>query len=101
MIFASTGTKKPEDAAWKYVAAFAGSDIETNPPGTNNAANASGETFTRQVDQLPPAEVLAEIDAKVDFAEMERVLMEQGLKKFVDPQNALLGLIAAKRGELA
>src|SRR5262245_35203807 len=32
MIFASTGTKKPEDPPWKYVEAFAGSDVETNPP---------------------------------------------------------------------
>ena len=32
MIFASTGTKKPDDPPWKYVEAFAGSDIETNPP---------------------------------------------------------------------
>ena len=37
MIFASTGTKKPEDPPWKYVEAFAGSDIETNPPATNEA----------------------------------------------------------------
>ena len=37
MIFASTGTKKPEDPPWKYVEAFAGSDIETNPPATNDA----------------------------------------------------------------
>ena len=36
MIFASTGTKKPEDPPWKYVEAFAGSDIETNPPATND-----------------------------------------------------------------
>ena len=37
MIFASTGTKKPEDPPWKYVEAFAGCDIETNPPATNDA----------------------------------------------------------------
>ena len=37
MIFASTGTKKPDDPPWKYVDAFAGSDIETNPPATNDA----------------------------------------------------------------
>src|SRR5262245_31824141 len=30
MVFASTGTKKPGDPPWKYVEAFAGSDIETN-----------------------------------------------------------------------
>ncbi|MEM8677959.1 MAG: transaldolase family protein [Planctomycetota bacterium] len=101
IIFASTGTKKPEDDPWKYVAAFAGSDIETNPPSTNAAAAASGLTFERQVDQLPPQTVLAEIDAAVDFAEMERVLMEEGIKKFTDPQRALLEQIAAKRRELA
>src|SRR3989442_10174767 len=32
IIFASTGTKKPSDPPTKYVATFAGSDIETNPP---------------------------------------------------------------------
>ena len=101
MIFASTGTKKPDDAPWKYVAAFAGSDIQTNPPATNAATHESGQTFERQVDHLPPSEVLAEMDEKVDFAKMEQVLMEQGLQKFVDPQNALLELIAAKRSELA
>ena len=55
MIFASTGTKKPDDPPWKYVEAFAGSDIETNPPATNEAVQKSGRTFTRQVDKLPDA----------------------------------------------
>ncbi len=101
IIFASTGTKKPTDIPWRYVEAFAGSDIETNPPETNAAAANSGLTFTRQVDQLPPDTVLAEIDEKVDFADMERRLMEEGVKKFADPQKELLSLIAHKRGALA
>jgi transaldolase len=100
MIFASTGTKKPEDPPWKYVAAFAGSDIETNPPATNEKVQMSGRTFTRAIDQLPPPEVLAEIDAKVDMAKLEATLMEEGLKKFADPQKALLALIATKRAAL-
>jgi transaldolase len=100
MIFASTGTKLPEDPPWKYVAAFAGSDIETNPPATNETVQKSGRKFTRQVDQLPPADVLAEIDAKVDMKKMEQTLMEEGLKKFADPQHALLKLIASKRATL-
>jgi transaldolase len=100
MIFASTGTKLPQDPPWKYVAAFAGSDIETNPPATNEAVQKSGRTFTRQVDQLPPPDVLAEIDAKVDTKKMEQTLMEEGLKKFADPQHALLKLIASKRATL-
>ncbi len=101
MVFASTGTKKPEDPAWKYVAAFAGSDIETNPPATNDAVQQSGRTFTRQVDAMPPAEVLAEIDREVDFARLEEVLMAEGLQKFADPQKALLALIGQKRASLA
>lgn len=101
MIFASTGTKKPDDPPWKYVEAFAGSDIETNPPATNDQVEASGRTITRQVDQLPPADVLAEIDRLVDVQKMEDVLMAEGIKKFADPQKALLALIADKRKALA
>jgi transaldolase len=101
MIFASTGTKKPTDPPMKYVAAFAGSDIETNPPATNEAVQASRMTFTRQVDQLPPKEVLANIDMLVDIKKMEDVLMEEGIKKFADPQHALLALLAQKRAALA
>jgi transaldolase len=100
MIFASTGKKKKQDKEWKYVAAFAGSDIETNPPETNHAVQASSQTFTRQVDKMPPAEVLAEIDKKVDMGLLERTLMEEGLKKFADPQKALLKLIADKRASM-
>src|SRR5690606_27573437 len=68
IIFASTGVKEKGDPADKYVAALAGSDIQTNPPATNEAIHKmEGKTFTRTVDQLPPNEVLAEIDEKVDF----------------------------------
>jgi transaldolase len=101
MIFASTGTKKPEDPPWKYVEAFAGSDIETNPPATNETIAKSGRTFTRQVDQLPSKAVLDEIAAKVDIAKLEAFLMEEGLQKFADPQKALLKLIGEKRQALA
>lgn len=101
MIFASTGTKKPEDKPWKYVAAFCGSDIETNPPATNDAVAKSGQTFKCEVNDLPPAEVLADIDAKVDFANLESMLMSEGIQKFADPQKALLKLIGDKRKSLA
>jgi transaldolase len=101
MIFASTGTKKPSDPPWKYVEAFAGSDIETNPPATNETVEKSGRTFTRQIDKMPSAEVLAEIDAKVDMKKLEETLMDEGIKKFADPQKALIALIGEKRAELA
>ncbi len=101
IIFASTGTKDPAESPDKYVAALAGSDIQTNPPATNAAVQQlAGKTFTRQVDQFPPAEVLAEIDREVDFTKLEETLMSEGLKKFADPQKALLKLIADKRQAL-
>ncbi len=97
MIFASTGTKDPKDPPEKYIAAFAGSDIETNPPKTNDMIEQSGKTFTRRVDQMPPAGVLDEIQSVVDMERLETVLMDEGVRKFADPQKALIALIAQKR----
>lgn len=97
-IFASTGTKDPADSPDKYVDALAGSDIQTNPPATNAAVQKmTGKVFTRKVDKLPPAAVLADIDAKVDFAKMEEVLMSEGLSKFSEPFKKLLQTIASLR----
>ena len=101
IIFASTGAKLEGDSPIKYVAALAGSDIQTNPPSTNDAVAASGTTFTRTVDVMPPAEVLAELDREVDIIELENVLMAEGIEKFAGPQKALLALIAEKRSLLA
>lgn len=101
IIFASTGTKKKEDPAWKYVAAFAGSDIETNPPKTNADVQASGQTFTKQIHLLPDESIVSEINTKVDIAKMEQTLMSEGIAKFADPQKALLKLIASKRAALS
>jgi transaldolase len=100
IIFASTGTKKPGDPPWKYVEALAGSDIQTNPPATNAAVEASGRAFRRMVDQLPPAAVLAEIDAKVDQQRLEDQLMREGVAKFADPHHALIALLDEKRSSL-
>ena len=101
LIFASTGTKNPSDPPWKYVEALAGSDIQTNPPETNAAVAGSGREFSRTVDQMPPEPIQREIDEKIDVAAMHRVLMTQGVDKFVKPQRALLSLIADKREELS
>src|SRR5262249_9451770 len=88
MIFASTGTKKPEDPPSKYVEAFAGSDIETNPPATNAAVQSSGRSIARQIDKLPELQVLDEIKQKVSIAKLEETLMREGVKKFADPMKA-------------
>ncbi|MDA0833570.1 MAG: transaldolase [Planctomycetota bacterium] len=101
IIFASTGTKDPNDPADKYVAALAGSDIQTNPPSTNaDIQKMEGKVFERRVDQFPPKNVLDEIDQYVDFAKLESVLMEEGTRKFADPHKALLKLMGDKRAAL-
>jgi transaldolase len=101
IIFASTGTKKPTDSPDKYVEALAGSDIQTNPPGTNDAVRKLNKTYSRRVDQFPPKAVLDEIDQKVDAQKMEDKLMEEGTGKFAQPQHDLLKLIRQKREALA
>ena len=90
MIFASTGTKKPDDPPWKYVEAFAGSDIETNPPATNDAVEKSGRTFTRTGRPTAAAgRCWPRSTGKVDMQQLEETLMDEGIKKFADPQKAL------------
>jgi transaldolase len=101
MIFASTGVKKKTDPPDKYVEALAGSDIQTNPPATNEAIEKLNKTYARKIDQMPPPQVLAEIEQKVDEAKMEQKLMEEGTAKFADPQKALIQLIREKRASLA
>lgn len=97
IVFASTGTKRADDPPWKYVGAFAGSDIQTNPPATNEAVARSDLTFTRQVDRLPPEDVSEEIDRLVDMKKLESTLMAEGIAKFANPQKKLLALVAEKR----
>lgn len=97
IVFASTGVKQAGLDPCRYVAALAGDDIQTNPPATNDAADDPTRTFTPQLEQMPPAEVVAELDRTVDMRRLEDVLMAEGVEKFVAPQKALLALIASRR----
>ena len=101
IVFASTGTKRPEDPPDKYVAALAGSDIQTNPPKTLEQVQRLGGRYVRKVDQLPAADVIAQIDRQVDMRRLEQVLLAEGVRKFADPHKALLALISQKRSTLA
>jgi transaldolase len=97
IVFASTGVKDPSEPADKYVEALAGSDIQTNPPATNEAVQRRGEPYSRKIDQALPEDVVQEIDREVDMLRLERVLVEQGTKTFAEKQKLLLRMIAAKR----
>lgn len=101
IVFASTGTKKPSDDPWKYVVALAGSDIQTNPPATNEAVRQGNPPISAAVAVPIPAAISAEIDRHVDLAHMEATLMREGIEKFVAPQIALLQLIDQKRLQFA
>lgn len=101
IVFASTGVKNPADPPDKYVEALAGSDIQTNPPATNDAVQRLNKQYRRKVDQMPPPDVLNEIAAKVDMATLERVLMDEGTEKFSNPQKDLIRIIAGKRAAAA
>ena len=99
IVFASTGVKQAGLDPCRYVAALAGDDIQTNPPATNEAADDPTRSFTRQLEQMPPADVVAELDRAVDMRRLEDVLMAEGVEKFVSPQKALLALIASRRSK--
>src|ERR687894_940743 len=66
IIFASTGTKDPKLPPDKYVEALAGSDIQTNPPATNDAVAKLEKQYARNIDKMPPQNVLDDVDRKVD-----------------------------------
>ena len=78
----------------------AGARLQTNPPATNDAVEKLNRDYTRRIDELPPKEVLDDIDKKVDQAKLEHVLMDEGTAKFADPHKALLKLIGEKRHSL-
>jgi transaldolase len=100
IVFASTGVKNPAEPPDKYVEALAGSDIQTNPPATNEAVQRLNKQYTREVDHVLPDAVLNEIEEKVDMSELERVLLEEGTEKFAKPQKDLLRRIADKRASI-
>jgi transaldolase len=97
IVFASTGVKDPRDPADKYVQAFAGGDIITSPNATNEAVYASPKVYNRRIDDLPVPSIFEEIDRKIDSVQLASRLMEDGIKKFAEPQLALIKLIAQKR----
>lgn len=101
MIFASTGTKKPEQPKDYYVDALAGSDIQTNPPETNAALDDIGRHYDPTSRELPPQRVVDEMKSKVDMQQLEDTLMSEGTAKFADPHKKLIATLAAKRGQFA
>jgi transaldolase len=100
IVFASTGVKNSYDPPDKYVQAFAGGDIITSPPSTNEAVYESPKVYNRRIDDMPPPSVIEEVDRKINTGEMESRLMAEGTKKFAESQSTLIKLIAQKRASV-
>src|SRR5260221_13851728 len=84
IVFASTGTKKPSDPPWKYVEAFAGSDIETNPPATNQGVEASCREMRKHMYQLPAQVARDEAEGAAGISEREEAVIRVGVKNSAD-----------------
>ena len=100
IVFASTGVKKSGVPADKYVEAFAGGGIQTNPSLTNEAVERSTKVYSRRIDHMPPQDIVNEIDSKLNVAAMEHFLMKEGIAKFAEPQRAMLRHVAKLRSDL-
>ena len=101
MIFASTGVKDPKDPPDKFNSGLAGGDIQTVPPESiREIAEMDSKQFQPLLHELPEQAFIDQLFKEVDFQKMEDVLMEEGLKKFADPQKALLAKIKEKRAAL-
>jgi transaldolase len=100
MIWASTGKKLDWQSEDYYVESLAGSDIQTNPPETNDAVEKLGKTYSARSRQMPLETIVKELAAKVDLQKLEDFLMTEGTAKFADPHRKLLTTIGKKREAL-
>jgi transaldolase len=99
IVFASIGTKNPDDRKWKYVAALAGSDIQTIPPNTLAAIEEASPSFRRKIDETENHEVIEEIERTLDLSHMHRTLLREGMEKFMEAQRNLESTIAQLRSK--
>jgi len=104
LLWASTGTKDPAYSDVLYVDSLIGADtINTLPPQTLQLFEDHGTVR----ETLPGDAAAAQrvIDglraAAIDFADVARVLEQEGIEKFAHSFETLLGVIAAKRKTLA
>ena len=100
MIFASTGTKKPEDPP--------GNTSKPSPAPTSRPIRRRPTTTSKRAAGPSPARSTRcrrqrswpRSNGRSTCKKMEDTLMYEGIKKFADPQKALLALIADKRKSL-
>jgi transaldolase len=104
LLWASTGTKNPEYSDVVYVDSLIGPDtITTVPPATLRLFEDHGRVSrTLGEDDATEAQrvLKALADGGIDFANVNRVLEEAGIQKFITSLDSLLDTIARKRRAL-
>ena len=104
LLWASTGTKNPGYSDVLYVESLIGPDtINTMPPATLRLFEEHGTAARTLPDDAGEAHLILERLAAggVDFADVTRVLEDDGIEKFAKSFDALLGVIGSKRKALA
>jgi transaldolase/glucose-6-phosphate isomerase len=103
LLWASTGTKNPAYSDVLYVDTLIGPDtINTMPPATLQLFEDHGTVRrTLPEDASEARRIMDRLrDGGVDFADVTRVLEDDGIEKFAKSFEALLGVIGKKRQAL-
>jgi transaldolase / glucose-6-phosphate isomerase len=97
-LWASTGVKDPLYPETKYVDSLVGPDtVNTMPMPTLLACAEELEVTGATADQDPTGDLERLASAGIDMGDVTKTLLREGIEKFVDPFDALIGGIELAR----
>ena len=97
-LWASTGVKDPHYPETKYVDSLVAPDtVNTMPMPTLNACAEELEVSGATADQDPTPDLERLEAAGIDMGDVTKTLLREGIEKFVDPFDALIGGIELAR----
>jgi transaldolase / glucose-6-phosphate isomerase len=97
-LWASTGVKDPLYPETKYVESLVAPDtVNTMPMPTMNACADGLEVTGATADQDPSEDLNRLAEAGIDMGDVTKTLLEQGIAKFVEPFDDLIGGIELTR----
>jgi transaldolase / glucose-6-phosphate isomerase len=97
-LWASTGVKDPHYPETKYVDSLVGPDtVNTMPMNTLLACAEELEVKGNTADQDPSEDLTRLADAGIDMGDVTKQLLQEGVDKFVEPFDELIGGIELTR----
>jgi transaldolase / glucose-6-phosphate isomerase len=97
-LWASTGVKDPHYPETKYVDSLVGPDtVNTMPMPTLLACAEELEVEGTTADQDPSADLERLAEAGIDMGDVTKTLLREGIEKFVDPFDEMIGGIELAR----